>query len=385
MSSKHDPVNCPACESVPPDRHGRHWKHQAPVGRWHVIAEGPDLMTRLPRQAHFVTILSYRINAEGMPTQYRGPLYGDFDAPNPTQAFEDLRCCVEMLVTMYDCPTDAIRVWHSGGDGPHMTIPPLVLGAEAGHPQLPRIYDTMIQRLFPPHIAPTLDRGIYSGGQGRMWRLPNRRRFDTRRYKVPLAMREVLHKPYADIEELTLRPRKGLFWPPDEEISPCPQLVHLYREAARDIQQAGSPPPSPAGAWGTSRGHARILLGRCAFIRYCQDHARTLAEPLWYAMVSNVARCMNGPTAVHELSAPYPTYSRQETDAKIAHALRDTGPHTCAFIQAQGFTGCPSGGCGVKAPIGLAHHRLNGLRVSDATVLAGYIRTAPAEEMAAWL
>jgi hypothetical protein len=58
---------------------------------------------------------------------------------------------------------------------------------------------------------------------------------------------------------------------------------------------------------------------------------------------------------VHQLSAPYPTYSPQETDAKIVHALQDTGPHTCVYIQALGFTGCPAGGCGVKAPSALSY------------------------------
>jgi hypothetical protein len=61
---------------------------------------------------------------------------------------------------------EAIHVWHSGGRGPHVTIPARVIGADAGHPQLPRIYAAMVQHLFPPHVAPTLDRGIYNGGLG---------------------------------------------------------------------------------------------------------------------------------------------------------------------------------------------------------------------------
>ena len=97
------------------------------------------------------------------------------------------------------------------------------------------------------------------------------------------------------------------------------------------------------------------MLNRCAFIRHCRDDAAHLSEPEWFAMVSNVSRCENGPGAVHTLSGPYPSYTTQETDAKIAHALTDTGPHTCGYIQAQGFTGCPPWGWGVKAPIGLAH------------------------------
>jgi hypothetical protein len=94
----------------------------------------------------------------------------------------------------------------------------------------------MIDRLFPPSLAPTVDRSVYNGRQGRMWRLPNRRRTDTSRYKVPLCVREVLHKPYADLQALTLRPRKGIFWPADDELSPCPALVALYYETLATLK-----------------------------------------------------------------------------------------------------------------------------------------------------
>jgi hypothetical protein len=67
-------------------------------------------------------------------------------------------------------------------------------------------------------------------GKGRMWRLRNRRRAENGRYKVSLAMREVLHSPYAEVKALTHRPRKGIFWPADDELSPCPALVKLYHE-----------------------------------------------------------------------------------------------------------------------------------------------------------
>lgn len=80
----------------------------------------------------------------------------------------------------------------------------------------------MIAGLFPLGIAPSLDHGIYSGGKGQMWRLPNRLRSDTERFKVALAIREVLHKPDTNLEALTTSPRKGIFWPPDDELSPCP-------------------------------------------------------------------------------------------------------------------------------------------------------------------
>jgi hypothetical protein len=233
----HDVASCRFCEQVPAEVSRRHWKHERKTGYWHVIADGPDLMARLPRQAHFVTVLAYRPASDGSPVHYCGPFYGEFDAEDPAQALADLRRCVELLHIAYDCPLEALHIWHSGGRGFHLTIPSLALGADTGHSQLPRLYAAMIQQLFPLQVAPTLDRSIYSSGRGRMWRLANRRRTDTSRHKVPLSIGEVLHKPYADLEALTLRPRKGIFWPADDELSPCPALVELYRETLATLKE----------------------------------------------------------------------------------------------------------------------------------------------------
>jgi hypothetical protein len=353
-SLQHDCASCHFCEVVPADAYRRHWKHQPKAGRWHIIADGPDLMQRLARQAHFMTVLAYRPSTKGGPAHYRGPLYWEGDAQEPADVLKDMRCCIELLQAEYDCRPESIRTWLSGGRGLHATIPPSVIGAEEGHPLLPRIYAAMIEQLFPHNVAPTLDRGLYSRGKGRMWRLGNRRRSDTGRYKIPITMQEVLHKPYADLEALTLRPRKGIFWPSDEDLSPCLGLVQLYQETAAAVERAASVPPHYMHNDSPHRGDVDVLLTRCAFLRHCRDDAATLPEPEWYSMVSNVARCTHGAEAVHRLSAPYPGYSPQQTDQKIAHALADAGPHTCAFIQALGFQGCPPGGCGVKAPIGLS-------------------------------
>jgi hypothetical protein len=355
-SFAHDSTACRFCNDIPADAYRRHWKHEAKAGAWHAIADGANLIARLPRQAHFLTVLAYRFGQEREP-HYQGPLYFEYDANNSADALTDFRRCLSMVEVEYGCPHEAIHAWHSGGRGFHVTIPPVVIGATVGHPHLPRIYEAMIQQLFPPSISPLLDRSVYSGGKGRMWRLPNRQRTDTKRYKVPLSMREVLHKPYADLEALTFRPRKGIFWPTDEELSPCRGLEQLYAVTVEAIERSSlSHSPRQSAESGTG-GDVDVLLSRCAFVRHCRDDAPTLSEPEWFAMVSNVSRCAGGSAAVHRLSEPYPSYSPQETDAKIVHALQDTGPHTCAFIQAMGYQGCPPRGCGVKAPIGLTRQR----------------------------
>jgi hypothetical protein len=279
-----------------------------------------------------------------------------------------MRRCVELLDVEYDCRPEVIRTWLSGRRSFHGTIPPRVIGAEEGHPLLPLIFASVIEQLFPPSVAPTLDRSIYSGGSGRMRRLPNRRRSDTKRYKVPLTIAEVLHKPFAELEALGTRPCKGVFWPSDEELTPCPGLVQLYQETLAAIERSSAPHRLRDVSVTGRSGDVDVLLNRCAFIRHCRDEAVTLTEPDWHAMMSNVAQCNDGAAAVHRLSVLYPGYSSEDTEGKIAHALADTGSHTCAFIQAcafiqrLGFQGCPSGGCGVKAPIALSHRQDSPLR-----------------------
>lgn len=101
-------------------------------------------------------------------------------------------------------------------------------------------------------------------------------------------------------------------------------------------------------------GPAGALLDNCQFIQYCRDNAETLPEPLWLAMISNVARTSDGPKIVHELSKPYPRYTFEETNAKIIHSLDDMHPQSCEYIRSIGFQGCPAGGCGVKNPASFA-------------------------------
>jgi hypothetical protein len=137
--NNHDAATCRLCERVPVEAFRRHWKHESKAGYWHVIADGPDLMARVPRAAHSITVLAYRLGREGSPAHYTGPLYFEFDAAYSADALNDLRRCLQTLEVEVGCPLEAMHVWHSGGRGYHVTIPARVIGAEAGHPSLPRI------------------------------------------------------------------------------------------------------------------------------------------------------------------------------------------------------------------------------------------------------
>jgi hypothetical protein len=94
----------------------------------------------------------------------------------------------------------------------------------------------------------------------------------------------------------------------------------------------------------------------CAFMQRCKDISDTLPEPLWYAMISQLARERGGPTYIHDLSRAYPKYSKAETDDKILHAINDTGPMNCDHCKMLWDCGTD---CGVKSPAALGYLKDN--------------------------
>ncbi len=75
------------------------------------------------------------------------------------------------------------------------------------------------------------------------------------------------------------------------------------------------------------------IAEKCHFIAHCRDDAKTLPEPDWYILLTISARCRDGERLSHKLSEPYPDYTPLETDAKIDHALKNTGPYRCQTIK----------------------------------------------------
>lgn len=96
------------------------------------------------------------------------------------------------------------------------------------------------------------------------------------------------------------------------------------------------------------------LCSRCGFIKYAVENAATLPEPLWYPMISNVARLVGGPSLCHDISKGYPKYNRREVDQKILHAMNASGPFACQTIKdlMSDNLGFDCGfSCGVKSPV----------------------------------
>jgi putative DNA primase/helicase len=156
-------------------------------------------------------------------------------------------------------------------------------------------------------------------------------------------------------------------------------LAALHPEAGTSPGTAATTSP-PAGTDPSERD-SQLILKNCEFICYCRDHAVNLREPLWYAMITNLAGTRGGEAAIHQLSQADPRYDPAATAAKIAQAGKSgTGPINCQTIRDWGFACSRLGSCPAKCPRGLGRPPLppwyqqhpRGLRLKPG-VLADYL------------
>ncbi len=99
----------------------------------------------------------------------------------------------------------------------------------------------------------------------------------------------------------------------------------------------------------TAQGVDKVLE-KCEFIKYCVENAAELPEPLWHAMITNLAPLKWGNDSVHQFSKSYPKYNFDETERKIQRAIAESKPHTCEYIRENLNFDCGKN-CHVKAPI----------------------------------
>ncbi|MDK0862440.1 phage/plasmid primase, P4 family [Clostridium perfringens] len=119
-----------------------------------------------------------------------------------------------------------------------------------------------------------------------------------------------------------------------------------------------------------------VVCFKCDFIRHCKKNSKTLSEPLWHGMITNLALFKGGAYRIHELSKDYKTYSEKETEEKISNFLKSgAGPMNCETLRDRGYP-CERYGktCYGKSPASLAFKPLtvkdireciNFLRVSE--------------------
>ena len=91
----------------------------------------------------------------------------------------------------------------------------------------------------------------------------------------------------------------------------------------------------------------------CDFIRWCREHPTEVAEPLWFAMITNLAHLEGGPDLVHEISClDKLRYAYQQTQRLIERVQnRSYSPVSCTTIRSSGFDCRKFGQCQAKAPM----------------------------------
>lgn len=89
-----------------------------------------------------------------------------------------------------------------------------------------------------------------------------------------------------------------------------------------------------------------IVVDRCHLVRKCAEpeNQNNVSEPLWRAMLSNLARLKGGRNFAHQASEHYDNYSEEETDEYLERHFTEVGPLTCQHIREQGWEGCPRAG-----------------------------------------
>jgi P4 family phage/plasmid primase-like protien len=95
----------------------------------------------------------------------------------------------------------------------------------------------------------------------------------------------------------------------------------------------------------------RLMMKRCAFLNHARDHAPSLPEPLWYAMITLLGDLPGGAELIHKLSRDHPGYESAATDAKIRHFL-DSGTKaiSCQTLKDWGYV-CPlRSSCSARSP-----------------------------------
>lgn len=132
-----------------------------------------------------------------------------------------------------------------------------------------------------------------------------------------------------------------------------PSDFELYLPA--DVPGKPTTPPKPRGSYAPVP--VEPIVEKCAWLRHTRDDAARLPEPEWYAALTIVGRCENGPDLAHEWSRPHRGYTADETDHKLARAVSDTGPVTCSKVAAvtagEWCNGCAYGRS-IKSPVNLA-------------------------------
>ena len=335
------------------------WRKAKPRPKW-VRVNISDLPARFGELGYgstdiYSTILRYSHPDHTPGEAAYGPLYFDFDAGHDVSMDEVLDSARRLLVWLEQelGIDEGVRLWFSGNRGIHITVDERVLDIQP-NPLLHKVYCSVATYLADTLDLKGLDLAIYSSR--RMWRYPDSVHSKTNLHKIELDFSE-LSLPSETIRERARKTRDPISQGDDLQLDANETATEWIRQFAEEVDADACDQGFTVTVTESSdQLGLPIVTARCQLFEYCHENARTLSEPLWYAMISNLCRFRGGNDKIHELSKPYSGYTAQETNAKIEQATSASGPMSCETIRELGFD-CP-GDCGVKSPAGLAYQKV---------------------------
>lgn len=177
--------------------------------RWSMVESSAEL-TKIPS---FRSILSISHDPDAFLNQgidpnekvkYIGPMYFDLDGEEIADVIKSAQKLYLSLVDEKEIPEAAIKIFLSGKKGFHFTIDEKVFGITKPRLILPYIWREFAALFDNKHV----DRSVYTGLKGRMWRCPNVQRPDNNRYKVQVTRKELMElSTEAEYVHLVSEPR----------------------------------------------------------------------------------------------------------------------------------------------------------------------------------
>lgn len=139
--------------------------------------------------------------------KYIGPFYLDIDDDNIKASIKSAKAVLKKLTQKFGVADNAIQIWATGKRGFHFLIEMEHFTDPEPTEKLGLVYKYMaLQMKLPDNV----DMSVYSGGKGRMWRLPNKKRIDNGNYKVPITPAELREMTPEIHDQLVAQPREIL-------------------------------------------------------------------------------------------------------------------------------------------------------------------------------
>lgn len=146
----------------------------------------------------------------------------DIDSENLVESQVHAKSILSLLKDDFDVDPKNLRIYFSGAKGFHIEIPGKLFG---GFIPSPKPHEGF--RALARSISEDADPAIYD--KLRLWRLPNTINSKSGLYKIPLSAEELFNLSIEEIKELAKRPRKGIFF--DHNMDVSEPLIGLYEQA----------------------------------------------------------------------------------------------------------------------------------------------------------